>query len=311
MRTSICVVFLALSLFLSQASIAQKIDEVADDLANQIASSLKSGGKNKIAVLGFTDLSSRSIPLGRLISDELTNKLFAKGEGKFQIVERSRIEEVFNEQKLGLSGVLEEKRVQMAGQIAGVDALLTGTIATFEHQLRINARLIGVPSAKLFSIASAYMDRSGVTDDLLRPDPSSPQGKGSVKKQNVGPIARKEFKDISVELLECTHTAGLITCKLILTNNGDDSSITIGHNSHEDIIYIYDQRGYIFRASEVKIGDKRGDTWGVDKLLITGIPMSLQIFFEEIPPAVESIKILSIRTSIGNIEFRDVPLTKE
>src|SRR5437763_1348740 len=111
-------------------------------------------GVKKVAVLDFAGQGAD----GRSFADVLTSKLFEKQrgiqdirttslfgaikhtqEGKtlqqgaftdvFTLIERSRLAQVLQEQRLAQSGLLDEAQAAQVGKILGVDAIVVGTVS--------------------------------------------------------------------------------------------------------------------------------------------------------------------------------------
>ena len=285
---------------------AQQIDQAIQELSSQILDSLQAKGKTKIAVVEFSDLSGQVTPLGRLVADELISQLFTRSGERLKLVERAKLEEVLGEQRLGVKGLLEKQSVETFGRVLGVEAILTGTYAVLEDRVRINARLIAVPSAELFATAATYLSRLGLADGLFVPESNEGGKPGTPKKAPPpGPIASKEYKGINYELLRCDRETRLITCHFVLTNNGADRDYTLLVTSGSGT-FLYDQRGHQFFVTRVRVADVEASDYVVRKFLITEIPTPAQLFFEGVPSTIEFIKILHLSTNDGDIEFRDV-----
>jgi tetratricopeptide (TPR) repeat protein len=111
-------------------------------------------GVKKIAVLDFTGegadghsfadaVTSRLFEKQRGIQDIKTGGMFGVGshmqEGKtlqqgaftdvFALIERSRLAQVLQEQRLGQAGVLDEAQAAQVGKVLGVDAIVVGTVS--------------------------------------------------------------------------------------------------------------------------------------------------------------------------------------
>lgn len=73
------------------------------------------------------------LPFGprETVSDKFTTLLSLVS--KFDIVERGQLDKVLEEQKLGLSGLLNDKTRKELGKLLGVDALFIGSAETTEH----------------------------------------------------------------------------------------------------------------------------------------------------------------------------------
>lgn len=300
---------LALLAILPAAAQAQQIEQAVGVLSDQILESLHAQGKTNVAVVELTDLSGQVTPLGRLVSEELISQLFHRGGKELKLIERSKLDAVLGEQKLGVTGLLEKQHVEAFGRILGVQAILTGSIAVLQDRVRINIRLIGVPSAELFATAATYMSRLGLDESYFEPEsPRESVGDATSRDKEsrpAGPIASKSLHQISYELLGCTKATRLITCHLVLTNNGADRDYWLAVDGGSQT-YIYDQRGYGFLSTRVRLADVEANGNVAHKFLITEIPTEATIFFEGVPSSIEFIKILHLSTNDGDLEFRDV-----
>jgi len=157
---------------LEQRVQSRELDKQIDNLAGQIISNLNVKKTHKIAVIEFTNLEGKVSDLGKYLAEELTTRLFRTG--KFQIVERQLMKKMMEEQKLNASGLVDAKTASRFGQILGVDALTTGTIADLNTSVKINARLIAVETGSVFAVASVSVPMTGEVETLLGKKPGSP-----------------------------------------------------------------------------------------------------------------------------------------
>jgi TolB-like protein len=140
------------------------IDEQLDKLVREIGGSLSHQQKWKIAVIEFSDINGQVSNLGKFISEELTTRLFS--DGRFQMIERQLISKVLIEQKLSMTGLLDEKSTKKIGAILGVDFIVTGTIADLGTAFKINARTIAVDTGAVLSVASAVLPKNDQINQL-------------------------------------------------------------------------------------------------------------------------------------------------
>lgn len=147
-----------------------ELDAGMNSLSEQIVQSLTANKKKKIAVIEFSDLNGRIPYLGRFISEDLTTRLFLTK--RFDVVERNLLKKVYKELKLSQSGVISASSIKKVGQILGVDAIATGTIADLGNRVRINARIIATESASLLSVALVTVKKDKQLQAML-----STQGK--------------------------------------------------------------------------------------------------------------------------------------
>ena len=291
--------FLVLICMLPSQVFAQQLEQVVEDLATQISESLAAQDKKKIAILPFTDLAGSRTQLGQLLAEELTNQLFVRRGNRFEVVERNKVDAIWSEQELGADGWLTSEAVSGIGKLVGADSILTGSIAELGDRLRINARLMAVPSGKLFATASTFMLKTGL-ENLMSPVSQSTGGQkiGAAKSRTHS----RTVKNVTFDLIGCEKQTRLITCKLAATNNDVDREL--GIRADYQFSPLYDQSGRVFYANNAKMANLEGDD--IKTRLITEVPTSIEIQFQGVPSTIEFIKILSIKTNLGQVEFRDI-----
>ncbi|MGY6528568.1 MAG: CsgG/HfaB family protein [Cyanobacterium sp.] len=70
----------------------------------------------------------------RGVSDIVVNELLESG--KYSVIERSRLEDVINEQNLGASGMVNPATAAQIGRLLGVELIMVGSITQFDLQER-------------------------------------------------------------------------------------------------------------------------------------------------------------------------------
>ena len=145
------------------SSLEAGIEELAADISNQ----MKAKGISKIAIDDFTDLNGYKSAVGDFISEELVTNFYTQGIGSFEVVERRELARVLKEQKLGSSGLLNKATIAKVGEILGIDAIVTGSIAYLGRHLKVNARMLGVNDAKVFAAASKKIPKDDSVIALL------------------------------------------------------------------------------------------------------------------------------------------------
>lgn len=124
-------------------------------LATDLSANLRTSGSGlvKVAVIDLTTPDGRACPLGGVIAEELTTRLFAAG--RFEVIERRQLQRILQEQQMSVSDLLDPASAARLGRLVGTRGLVTGTIATAGDSYRINARIILVETAAVASVASA------------------------------------------------------------------------------------------------------------------------------------------------------------
>ncbi|HID39756.1 MAG TPA: hypothetical protein EYP36_09625 [Calditrichaeota bacterium] len=118
------------------------------------------GERMSVAVLPFVNNSSNS-GLGDIILDKMITSLFNKG--RFKVIERTQLEKVLNEQKLGASGLIDASTAAEFGRGLGVDAIIVGSVASAgAGALSIDARAIDTETAAIIIAHDAYSGNTTV-----------------------------------------------------------------------------------------------------------------------------------------------------
>jgi len=110
--------------------------------------------KKRIAVFPFADANraAQEEGYGAAISEMLTTKLV--NDGVFQVVERGRIQEMLEEQKLQVAGVVDASTARRIGAILGVDLLIFGGVSKFGEVIETDIRLVDAQTGEV--IAAEY-----------------------------------------------------------------------------------------------------------------------------------------------------------
>lgn len=91
------------------------------------------GLKRRIAVLNFENNTGHgSEKLGSAVSDMLITQLVRSN--RFILIERSRIEQILQEQALGQSGAITEVTAPKVGQLLGVESLIIGQVVKADQE---------------------------------------------------------------------------------------------------------------------------------------------------------------------------------
>ena len=134
----------ALAVKRAKASVGEKSVERVGDRMTVAVFPFQSKGKNQ--------------DLGHIIMDKLTTALF--NQDRFRVIERSQLERILAEQKLGMSGILDESKAAQLGKGIGVDAIILGSVAEeSKGDLSIYARAIDTESAIIVVAEDAYAHR--------------------------------------------------------------------------------------------------------------------------------------------------------
>lgn len=302
------------------------LESQMNELVEQIVSSLAQNDKSKIAVLDFVNMNGEITKLGRYVSEELTTRLYLTGN--FEVIERKLLDKIVEEQKISLSGLVDESTAAELGMVLGVEAIASGTITDLGTSVKVNARLISAETGKLFSVASSEIPKTDKVKVLLSESVTTngllSSGSGSTSKKEEAATTKNpvaiggEFK---FELLEARVEGKEIIFKLILTNPTDnDKDFGIFINPYTEVNMAFDDSGEEYYLKRAEYGNKIiDDIRYTTKKIISGTSMNLELYFanEGInPKKAIKITLLALKCTKGygtpqyKVEFRNIPLKK-
>lgn len=150
------------------AAAAANLEEGVRDLAQQISVNMVNANLKKVALVEFAGLDGEVTAFGQFLAEELTTQLFVATPGRFEVVERRQLQRVLQEHQLSASGLLDAGTIASLGKILGIEALITGSIADLGPEVKVNARLIAVESARVFAVAATNVPKTEVVVRLMQ-----------------------------------------------------------------------------------------------------------------------------------------------
>ena len=118
-----------------------------------------------IAVMDFTGFllgeGGNSAPLGKAVSAMLVTEF--SGRPGLKVIERQNLQELIQEQKLALSGLVDERQAVQIGQLLGAQYMLFGVASAAGGTLRIDVRAVDVETSEIVTVDKL----SGKTEELL------------------------------------------------------------------------------------------------------------------------------------------------
>lgn len=118
------------------------------------------GSKIVLGVLDFQNISGNPQLdyLEKALPEMLITNLMASA--KLVLVERSKLNHIIEEQKLNLSGGVNEDKAIKIGNLIGADHLLYGSIFESNRQIRFDARICNTSSGNLIVAEKIELDRN-------------------------------------------------------------------------------------------------------------------------------------------------------
>jgi TolB-like protein len=201
----------------STAALAQKsLSDGIKDLASQLSASANKAQKGKIAALPLRDLDGTPTVLGTYLAEALSTQLVNSG---LEVVERNLLDKVLSELKLQQAGAIDPASAKQVGKIAGVDAIITGSIANLNAVIAINCRLIDTQTGRIFAAAETMITRDAMVESIIGQNPTSATTSSSTP---ASPPARKDwywqnqYWKITVDMIE--RQANVITATMAVEN---------------------------------------------------------------------------------------------
>lgn len=117
--------------------------------------------KTRIAVLDFQIQGEgyETADMGKIVAEWLITA-FVKN-GRFEVIERSLLKKILEEQKLVMTGVVNESSASQIGKLLGVEVVISGSIMRYQKVLEVNARIIDVENASV--VAAEGVKSTSVT----------------------------------------------------------------------------------------------------------------------------------------------------
>jgi TolB-like protein len=161
---SAAVLSTAFFLLVTTISIAyeKEINNLSASMAEQIAQT----EKKNIAVVDFTDLQGNVTELGRFIAEEFSVSLAGAGKG-FEVVDRTHLKSIIAEHKLSAKGIMDPNTSRQLGKIAGIGALITGTITPLGDSVRISVKVLDTETAKIITAKRGSIAKTKAIEELL------------------------------------------------------------------------------------------------------------------------------------------------
>jgi TolB-like protein len=286
--------------------------------ADAVSEKLVAAGKKSVAVVDFTDLQGEVTELGRFLAEEISVAL-ASGDRPLEVVDRTHLKVLVQENKLSATGLIDPATARKLGQIAGVDALVTGTLTPFGDTVRLTLKVLDTSTARIIAATTAEIPKTKAIEELVArgvggvepaPAPGPSPEANRMPSAPVGMPKPVELAGIRFTLKRCVPTGGSVRCEL-LVENLTEGAVAVRIFGRNDVSpsYLYDSSGNQFGDAEVTLGRERNS----EEDVFPGIPLALRLTFGNLPDDLNVVS-LSLAVYAGRqrqaILFRNVPLTR-
>lgn len=302
-------------------AMAQDARTGVDQLAAQLIKGAPEGRQIRVAVADFPDLQNITNDLGRYIANRLTTRLTQSA--KFQVIERQRLSQVLTELRFSMSDLVDPTKAKQLGRMAGVEAIVVGTVSDLGNQVDLDARMIEIETNRMLLGVSTTISRDQVVDDLLKrgreqtgfgqqsvgsptPDKSGLSGPGESPK---GVVTARGFTFLPQG---CHRNAGELICTVTFTNIGrEEKQLKVASSRYgSSPSRFIDKAGNQWPVEKVEIGRSRGPYWAMEKFL-PQLPLNVHFVGKNIPDAVTSISVIvGIDGFMPAPVLRDIPVSR-
>jgi TolB-like protein len=217
------------------------------DLSPQLSSAITKSGRKTVAVVDFTDLQGCVTEFGRFLAEEFSVAL-ATGSGGFEVIDRTNLKTLLQEHKLASTGIIDPQTARKVGEIAGVQALVTGTVTPFGDSVRLSVKVLDAETAKIIGGVAGDMPRNKAIDELLRkgisggcqssseatPQPQTEQNgkKTSTSEMTAPPVSQEQY-NLVLSITRCDRaSSATVKCLGYAENQSDKTSRLYLNPSH-------------------------------------------------------------------------------
>lgn len=321
----ICLVLLiAFSSGFATESFAQRtatVEEGLDQLAAQVVERDFTPATT-VAVLPFVNADGTCSVFGSYLVDELTLRLFG-ASSTIEVIERSRIEALLAEMKIGASGLLDPTTRRSFGNLSGVSSVALGTITVLDDDVRLIMRLVETESGKTIAAAAVSIPSTdAVMGLILAPmdcagEMNSPSRASQTQPPSL-PSLKKDGLTVQVENVSLSENSDDRIDLVLRVTNDEEGSMFIAHGKGSFVLStgtICDRGSGLTNVS--------GIGWGPDRLSEVSAGETVQYTLTKLGcnsndlSATGAINLVLLagprRTSFGEVRFQifDIPFSQD
>lgn len=245
---------LALAIILINPYPSFAYEKELKSISTNMSEKIAKAGKKTVAVVDFTDLQGNVTELGRFIAEEFSVALADADKG-FEIVDRTHLQTLLKEHKLSTTGIIDPSTAKKLGEIAGVDALVTGTITPFGDNVRISVKILDTSTAKVIGASSGEIAKTKAIEELLArgietaiPDEPGTTASSASQTQQTKVATKTEMPFFKNDIFKITakslkKTGNTIRLELLYENIAEKNvSISLPW-SYDRLVYLIDENG--------------------------------------------------------------------
>jgi TolB-like protein len=289
-----------------------------------LADSIAKAGRKSVAVVDFTDLQGNVTELGRFVAEQISVALAASGK-PFEVVERTHLKALLKEHRLADSGVIDPQTARKLGQIAGVEALVTGTLTPFGDSVNLSVKALDAATARLLGAASADIPKTKAIDELLSKGIGTTTGAPTATSATSSPgstpgaaASKVQVRDFAFESSGCRALSGTLSCDVLITSVGPDQDLRLTGSR------VLDRSGNEYHVAQIRFG---AQSWkaprdsiqeilfpGPSSLVPSGLAIKATLTFTGVSLEMNAVALLELNCSATRGDFaaqlRNIPVEK-
>jgi TolB-like protein len=291
-RVSFSILVL-ITFFLLSPSIGMTYEKEVQSLSLTIAEKVATADKKRIAVVDFTDLKGNVTELGRFLAEEFSVSLAGLGKG-FEVVDRTHLKSIIAEHKLSTTGIIDPQTARKLGKIAGVEALVTGTITPFGDSVRLAIKVLDTNTARVITGITGNIAKTKAIEELLASGITTPIPPGQP------PVGKEvEAEGFIFRPVGCERSGNKVICTVSFQNNGSKEQELNIKAKRSPYSHLYDNFGNQYPVL-VQIGHNQSQA-SVSQKFIPQLPVNVQFVAEDI-----ASKATHMTVTIGIEEFKNL-----
>ncbi len=290
------VLFISLTIFLSVSNITMAYEKEIKSLSSTMAENIAKATKKTIAVVDFTDLQGNVTELGRFLAEEFSVCLAGAGKG-FEVIDRTHLKTILKEHKLAITGIIDPTTARKLGQIAGLDALVTGTITPFGDSVRLSVKILDTATAKVISASSGDIAKTKAIEELLVKGIETGDeviGTGTTMPPERKAVQTIEIDDFVFTLKECKKSEQTVICSFLVTNNAkSERQFGVGGNGKSYVrgSFLYDDLGNEYHASKAQLGVDISESEAFG-MLIPQVSVNASLRFDSVSKQAKKVTLV-------------------
>lgn len=280
----------------------------------------------KIGTINFTNINNETTALGKLLAEEVSGELSLQ-ESNLTIIDRSRVTYWLNKENVNITDLSNPTIAERISRKAMIDLVLMGNITPLENACRLNLKIVNLKTGEIvaYERGNVSLDETllslmlkpvlpTISKEIPKEKLTSKSGKvyhdytevpkkieatpkSKINTKNASALPHKtEINNLEFELRACKRLGNMVTVFFTLTNKSGDITLKIDDN---DVI-IHAPEFEQLALDNFRFNDDISIY--VERTLTTGVPVQVQLIFNNVPSDAKTIEKLAIDYYAGRNE---------